>query len=118
LNKIDMLFVRACKAPNARERVLAVYRRFYCRYPGENLNVKYAARCLFKIVEAVKPIPAVELIEKLAPSWYGTKRDYWERALEAAISRLAITERDRLPDYVPPLAFRNRYAYSEDSRNG
>jgi hypothetical protein len=116
MNKIDMLFVRACKGPESRRRVLSVYRRFYASYPRESLNVEYAARCLFKIAEEVKPIPAHHLLEKLAPSWYGTKRDYWDRALETVITWLAITERQHLPDYVPPLAFRLRYGFSEESR--
>ena len=29
MTKIEMLFIRACKSPNPKQRVLSVYRRFY-----------------------------------------------------------------------------------------
>ena len=31
MNKLDMLFIRACKARDAKKRIKSIYRRYYYR---------------------------------------------------------------------------------------
>lgn len=119
MNKTDMLFVRACKRQGHRRHVLAVYRRFYYGYHDDKAReLQDAAQVLWGVCQRVYPIPAEKLLDMLKPDWCSPKRPYWERAFDSFSSWLALTEREHLPEYVPPLSFRRRYewpALSKDS---
>ena len=114
MNKIDMLFVRACKTIIADKKFLWLYRRFYMNQPNEERAYSGIAMILERIVEENFPMRTSDLVSYIDPNavqW----TDYDElpsfayrvmRAYRLHIFRIENDELDKL-GYIPPAYFRN-----------
>jgi hypothetical protein len=121
MEKVEILFIRACKSLNATTRVKSVYRRFYLtdKIPEQQLYT-ILTFLLANIVERylMSGIRLNELIDHLNPknSIYGfekefetqEKNNYLENALNQMISYLRFSSIDKYPEYPVPSKFRNK----------
>lgn len=110
MEKIEQLFIRACKSLDARKRVLSVYRRFYlqCENPDPHLVI-----ILAPIIDKHLQIPAADWINDLNPvnAWkFGGDEtdDFMTITLNVMISRIRLAHRDKFPGLTPPAKFREK----------
>lgn len=105
--KTQILLIRACKVENHEQRLLSVYRRFYCN----NEHAKfYVTGLLTDIVEKFIPMSTSKMIQKLNPRQYFTQTDpdkYFDRVFEVLVSHIANTACDEIPGYIAPGKWRN-----------
>lgn len=107
MDKIEILFVRACKSENTLERIKSVYRRFYySEYKSEPV-----ACILTRIASKYDLIRLRELIQDLDPqnSWefgYNEDTPYYERVVAIMASTIRLANVDKFPGYRVPAMFR------------
>lgn len=107
MDKIEALFVRACKSSNSAARIKSVYRRFY--YP--EYKSEAVAYILIRIVSNYDLIRLHDLIHDLNPkdAWeFGCNEEtpYYERVVAVMTSVIRLTNVDKFPDYPVPAMFR------------
>lgn len=110
MNKLQLLFIRACKAKNPSVRVKSVYKRFYNR---QYYNERDMAAILLTVVEECYPIPARKLIDELNPAhaWLYEKHDekltYHHHVLNVLITHLRLADASRISGWIYPAWVRN-----------
>lgn len=115
MNKVTMLFVRACKTANYNEkrttdaRLRSVYRRFYLYDPD---NIKIALiNVLSTIVENYKLLTVTALVTKLDPNYVFSRDeeyDYIDRCLVVMVNAIRYAEASKFPEIISPLMFRKK----------
>lgn len=108
MNKLDQLFVRACKSKNPDVRILSIYRRFYYGVPSWDS----IAALLARICDEHMDIRVGTLLSDLSPvnAWkYGTEEEtpYWERVVRVLTSKIRTAKIDNFEGLTPPLRFRH-----------
>jgi hypothetical protein len=91
MNKLEQLFVRACKSKNPETRVGSVLRRFYLL----DMGPEYAIPMLADICEKYRLISIPKLIEALSPfnDWKYESRSKGDSRLGVLISVIRLSER-------------------------
>lgn len=107
MEKIEALFVRACKSRNSVARIKSVYRRFY--YP--EYKPEAVACILTRIASKYNLVKLHEIIDDLNPrdAWkFGCNEEspYYERVVAVMSSTIRLTNVDKFPDYPVPAMFR------------
>jgi len=105
MNKLDNLFIRACKSKDAWTRVQSVYRRYYY-YKVDKAAI---TSILLRLCEQYAPIPPKTLIDDLHPGnqWKFESTDYYEKCCMILINNFRYLEVNKLPDdYIKPQRFR------------
>lgn len=72
MDKLDMLYIRACKVENPDKRLISLYKRFYCRGLSDFEMREYISTNLVRICEEYNLVSLsrfVHEMERLA-SWY------------------------------------------------
>tara|TARA_R110002072_G_scaffold299355_1_gene474686 strand:+ start:1313 stop:1645 length:333 start_codon:yes stop_codon:yes gene_type:complete len=107
MNKIDQLFIRACKSRNPKKRVLSVYRRFYCS--RDNVEF-YVAGTLTDIVDKNLDYSASDMLSDMNPDnawrWVEGDASYWERVNAVLISKIRLSKIDKFEGLTAPLMFK------------
>ena len=107
MNKIDQLFIRACKSEGLK-RVQSVHRRFYAT---KDTSSVYIAGILARICHEHLLYNTVDLINDLNPdnAWkYSNKKvdTYLEHVVNVLISKIRLTEVIKFDGLTSPLMFR------------
>lgn len=116
MKKLDALFIRACKSENPEVRIVSVYKRFYLRndMEQEQLNV-YLVDILERICTKYNLLNTSDLISGLSPGSHFSKDikgeavPYWEKVLSILISKIRLTDVEKVfgEDFPSPLRFRS-----------
>lgn len=107
MNKIDQLFIRACKSLEPSVRIESVYRRFYAVKP----HPTYICGVLANVCSKYLKIDLVEIIDSLNPLdiWkYGgsLESSYHENVVKVLISKIRLTKVSVFPGLSTPRMFR------------
>lgn len=108
MNKLDQLFIRACKLENPHKRVFSVYKRFYCR------DIKnpepHIINILAKLCDKYVPMTTTHLLGVLDPNhiqfFIREDYDYNQACLQTLISRIRLSEVSKFPGLTSPARFR------------
>jgi len=111
MNKLDMLFIRACKSKDPYKRVCSVYKRFYCEDTKQRYNL---IGIMSSIVDKYGDITLSHFINETSPdsprNVLDEDKTYWKVVLRVLINEFRFKEVDKLKqyDYIPGLYWRNR----------
>lgn len=106
MNKLDMLYVRACKSANPQERLKTLYSRFYL--PGRTEDTTpYLVNNLCRICEEYKLLTLSNFINSMRPGnvwkYQGSEDD--DPTLAILISAIRCTAKDQFPGLISPSRF-------------
>jgi len=108
VNKIDLLFIRACKSFDDDKQIRKVYNRFYC----SEFDYKHLAIILTHIVTEHSLTTPFKMIEGLDPrnAWkYGASDcTYYEQVCKFLMSEIRLTAVSKFPYYPIPAKLRKR----------
>ena len=118
MDKIEQLWICACKSKNPYKRVLTLHKRFYGAYEDNELANKVAVTgLLVQIVDKYVPMTASELIGKLQHTYFfgkGVEECIRNKSFEVMISRIRLSRAECFEGLIPPLRFRNKYEDTND----
>ena len=106
MNKVDMLFIRACKSTNPRRRVTSVYKKCYL-YEGmtDNEIDRHVGFILGGIVDKYKLMTSMDCVNMLSPSqkiFYGDEdSDYYTIVRNGFTSMIRLSSVKYLPGLIP-----------------
>lgn len=107
MDKLEQLFIRACKSESPRLRVKKLYCKHYYNSGDNPLDL---CRVLVEICDKHKLFTATDLVCDLAPgNAWKTGCDgapYWDRVLYVLISKIRLTEVSKLPGLSIPAKFK------------
>jgi len=97
LNKLDQLFIRACKSKEPQQRLLSVYRRFY--FADDKVAQSVLAGILARLCEDYLDCTVSNLITELHPGngWkYGVDTraeyyDYWRHCTNVLCTQIRLS---------------------------
>lgn len=96
MNKVELLFVRACKSGKGLKRVESIYRRFYNKSVSYQVQRQAIISILLNICETYCPIGAFVLVNRLNPdstyiqNRYDGEYDYERVLLDFLIDRISV----------------------------
>lgn len=108
MDKIDQLFIRACKSRSPEQRVRSVHKRFFFSCGEDNktiitrLSSIYDAYCRVDTIKLLADISPVNFIWKYNKGYY----DFEEACITALIQYIRLCKRECFPDLIPPKRFR------------
>ncbi len=109
MNKIDQLFIRACKSYEPTIRLRSVYRRFYLSgRASEKVYEGAVISILSRICDKYVPFRSEDLIEQLDPDhWISRELEsYNKRVLRAIIYQIRMSPVASFPNLTSPRKFR------------
>lgn len=111
VDKIELLFIRACKSYDSHKRVHSVYNRFY--YYGAAVDYAHVSNILLSICKKYDLITLEKMVDGLNPAnaWkYGLDDgegvSYHRQLCNFLISEIRLTEVSKLPEYIAPSKFK------------
>jgi hypothetical protein len=115
MNKLDMIFVRACKSSDPRKRLNSLYYRFY----GVNERVGNENEILYKlacICEEYDLISITKLVNSLSPSnaWKYTDGSLFDTSYTGdprfglLLSTIRLSRVDKFPGFISCKKFRDK----------
>jgi hypothetical protein len=114
MSTTTQLFIRACKRPNSKVRLLSIMKRFYLGYDNtlDYHSITGIICHLGDIVDQYVPMKSIDLIAELNPinRYTGTldERDYKVKALDTLINRIAHSRGDKFGGLRSPCWLANR----------
>jgi hypothetical protein len=109
MEKLEQLFIRACKSKDPQTRVRSVYRRYYVNY---TIPEPHIINILAKICDKYVPMKVTEMIYGLHPDnrWInGNGEDeynYTIISLNVLINKIRFSETNKFPGITSPAMFR------------
>ena len=108
MDKLDMLFIRACKAKDPRKRLNSLYYRFFL-VQNRTGNEPHILHKLAAICDRYDLIGVKELIYKLSPdSWMYVNSENGDIRFDVLLSIVRLSNVAKFPDFISPAVFRNR----------
>lgn len=113
MNKLDMLWIRACKSENPEQRVRTLYRRFYTNLGNEHAEKQIISELLTNVVEKYCSYKLSYLLADINPKnmrWimHTHVPSYYERVFDTMINYIRLTRIDELPDdFIKGAKWRN-----------
>lgn len=109
MNKIDQLFIRACKSLNPDIRLRSVYRRFYGNYEHHDIHI---ANVLISLNEKYDIVSAKICMLELSPDnfiMFGCTidDDYYLIVKKMLTSKIRLSSIKKFPGMKTPLKFKN-----------
>lgn len=108
MDKLDQLFIRACKSQDPFKRLLTLHDRYYYRMPD---RVPYINVILSKLVEKYKLVTIVNLVMDLNyenNSWRSPGGDYNAFVMRTLVKYIRFASVDQLPGLTRPAIFREK----------
>jgi len=105
MNKIDQLFIRACKSKNPHKRLKSIRRRFYIRLNDDD---KYITMKLAELCDKYIPIKSTKLLEELTHPFVMRDATIQEKLFRFFLNNIRFAEVDAFPGLTPPAMFRNK----------
>jgi len=99
MDKIDQLFIRACKANDPVKRLTSVYKRFYTRELNCADTKYYMTSILLDAVDRYGLIGVHDLVIKMSPRENYLHEDgigYYDKLLEVLMRKIRYTDRLKL----------------------
>jgi hypothetical protein len=111
MDKVQMLFVRACKSKNPAVRVLSVYRRFYCRCDDQRMIDFAVSSLLIDICDKNNIVTLSRVFSDLYPDDLISERkldssNYWSSVRKLVTSYIRWSNIDEFSDFIIPLRYR------------
>lgn len=105
MNKIDQLFIRACKVENPKKRLQSIYRRFYL--PCEQYAIA-TSHILAGIVDENLEYKIGDILVDMSPYSIKISEDmtYYEKFLNVLISKIRYTSNDKFDGLTKPSRFK------------
>ena len=112
MNNITQLFIRATKRKNSIQRVQSVYKRFYGRYPDNDMN-SALVHVLSDICDKYLRIKLVTLMSDMNAQnhWkFGIEADddYSIQCIKILTSYIRLTEKTKFKGLSTPLMFKRK----------
>lgn len=107
MNKVEQIFIRACKSADPYTRLQSVYRHFYYA----DYSNKAVVNILVDICGKHGLLSIGDIVNDLAPynDWkYSSEEniDYWEKCVHVLCSTIRLSSVDKFSGLTPPLRFR------------
>ncbi len=111
MNKIDQLFVRACKSLTPEKRVLRTYQKYYFSGGTWEHSAHHISDILMNVYVQTKRPNLIGVVNAIQQdiSYNGPigEDDYWDRLSQILITKIRLTERlDFGEDHITPCRFR------------
>jgi len=103
MNKINQLFIRACKSKDPGKRLKSIRRRFYIRLHNDN---KFILIKLAELCDEYSPIKGTKLIEELLHPFVMRESSLEDKLLHIYLNQIRFTEVKSFPGLTPPAMFR------------
>ena len=111
MDKLDILFIRACKVNNNEQRLKSLYRRFYL-IDLQDVSEIYIINKLARLCDKYCSFKTIELVSELSPDyirWKFDKKEYTfnEKCLKVLIMKIRFLDVSKLDGFIVPAFFRN-----------
>lgn len=83
MEKLEILFIRACKSRNPERRLKSVYKRFYYPKPKQ----EYIANVLMSICEKYDPVPPTRFVNP-SLARVSIETDYWSTVTQVILGHI------------------------------
>ena len=110
MDKLDILFIRACKSQNPNKRLLSLYRRFYS--PITANPEQYIVVILSKLCDKYCRLSTIEILNELDPAsirWVyggGEKLNYYQKCIKVLVSKIRLEKVSVFEGFISPARFR------------
>lgn len=104
MNKIDQLFIRACKSKNPYKRLKSIRRRFYIHLDNDD---KYLTIKLAELCDKYLPIKANKILEELTHPFIMHELSIQEKLFHLFLNNIRFAEVSVFPNLIPSAMFRN-----------
>ena len=106
MNKLDMLYVRACKSENPQERLKTLYGRFYALSRHDDIE-DYIINNLCRICEEYDLLTLSDYVNSMRPHnvWKYKNDDDDNPTLWVLINAIRYTAKDEFPGLISPSRF-------------
>jgi hypothetical protein len=105
MDKLDQLFIRACKVENSEKRLQSVYRRFYLPYEQSTVQI---IPILARIIDENLSYKVVDILTDMSPSSIKVceSMTYYEKCLSVLISKIRYANINEFDGLTRPLKFK------------
>ncbi len=111
MDKLDQLFIRACKSGQPEQRVLSVYRRFYVQQSVPEVYT-HLAQIMARICQEYELTNVLDLVTELdrGNTWYfnlDEDVDCSHLCMRILMNKIRFAKTSKFKNYTPPAMFRN-----------
>lgn len=106
MDKIDILFVRACKSNSSIVRINKLHKRFYCLSRRSPENKAAIIGILSDIIEASNPMKTLDGVQLAMDLKNVNVVDLEDKIIEKLVTRIALTKASSFDGFIPPRMFR------------
>jgi len=115
LEKVESLFVRACKGANSINRILRLRKHFYFQDQNIDVELTHIHHILFRIINKTKPLSGEALAIQLDPRRdyayeKATMDDYNYRLVEVLVYHIRFIDPKDLHGFIVPTRFKRQEA--------
>ena len=111
MDKIEQLWIRACKSKQPYKRVLTLHRRFYGAYADNELANKVAITgLLVPLVDKYVPMTAFELISKMQHNYFFDQKEECikTKSFEVVVDQIRRSKVSCFEGLTPRVKFKNK----------
>lgn len=106
MDKIDILFVRACKSKNPINRIYKLHKKFYCLGNNTHQNKRAVIGILSDIIEASNPLKTLDGIQLALDMNSVNCVDFNDAMIEKLSSRICNTKVSSFDGFIVPRSFK------------
>lgn len=106
MDKVDILFVRACKSDKPQLKVNKLYERFYLLSSEKEKQNVEIMKILAEIVEASNPFSVIESIQLAKDVQEEQIENFYDFMIKKLINRICNTKVSQFSDFIPPRRFK------------
>lgn len=107
MNKVDQLFIRACKSKYPYKRLKSLRRRFYIRNENDD---KYLTIKLAEICDKYVPLKATKILEEITHPFLNPDVSIQDKFLRICLNNIRFAEVSMFPGLTSPAMFRKKEA--------
>lgn len=108
MDKVDILFVRACKGSNSESRLLNLHKRFYIPTRNIEENKRVIIAQLGDIIQNSNPYTVSESFQIAKEAADIGTESFTDFMLKKYVSRIYNTKASQFKGFIPPLYFRKK----------
>jgi len=105
MNKIDQLFIRACKSKNPYKRLKSIRRRFYIHLAHDDY---YITLKLTEICDKYLPVKSSKILEELIHPFMLRDAPIQDKLFRIFLNNIRFADASVFPGFIPPAYYRNK----------
>lgn len=106
MDKIDILFIRACKSRNPIGRIHKLHKKFYCLGSDIPQNKRAMIGILTDIIEASNPFTTLDSVQLALDMNRVERVDFNDKMIEKLSSRICNTKVSKFNGFIVPRSFK------------